>query len=290
MSEYVIVTDSCCDLPADLAKQLQIEVLPLSYLIKGTDYKNYLDERELKSEAFYAMVREGNQATTSAVNADAFLNSFEGFLSKGIDILSISFSSALSATYSASVIAQEELKAKYPERNIFTVDSLCASSGQGLLVYLCAMQKMLGKSIEDVRDYAEEYKHKTCHWFTVDDLNHLHRGGRVSKASAVLGSMLSIKPVLHVDIEGRLINVSKARGRKKSLEELVDRMKQTAIDPASQTVFLSHADCLEDAESTAEMIRSSIGVKEIKLCKIGPVIGAHSGPGTVALFFIGSPR
>lgn len=290
MSEYVIVTDSCCDLPPELAAQLQIEIAPLSFIIKGNEYKNYLDGRELSFKDFYTLVREGNPATTSAINTDAFLSVFEGYLSKGIDVLNIAFSSALSSTFSSSVIAKKELEAKYPERKIYCVDSLSASMGQGLLVYQSALQKQLGKSIDEVRDYAEENKHKLCHWFTVDDLNHLHRGGRVSKASAVLGTMLSIKPVLHVDAEGRLINVSKARGRKKALEELVERMQQTAIDPASQTVFISHGDSIEDAETTAEMVKSRMGVKNVVISTVGPVIGAHSGPGTIALFFLGSPR
>jgi EDD domain protein, DegV family len=290
MNDYVILTDSCCDLPAALADEMGISVLPLSVVMGEIQFKNYLDEREMKFTDFYAQVRKGAVPMTSAINTEDFTKFMESCLSKGIDILSISFSSALSSTYQSAAVAVSELESKYPERKMYAIDSLCASMGQGLLVYLASVMKRDGKTIEEVRDFVEDKKNYLCHWFTVDDLNHLHRGGRVSKASAVLGSMLNIKPVLHCDAEGRLINVSKARGRKKSLDELVDRMQATAIDPASQTVFISHGDCIEDAEYTAEQVRTRLGVKDIVINTIGPVVGAHSGPGTIALFFLGSPR
>ncbi len=290
MTDFLIMTDSCSDLPAGLAKELGIEVMPMSVTLDGKEYRHYLDEREITLKDFYDAIRKGSQATTSAINTDTFCNYMEAALIKGMDVLNIAFSSALSSTYSASTLAVSELEDKYPERKIYTVDSLCASMGQGLLVYLAACQKRLGKTIDEVREYVEKEKHNLCHWFTVDDLNHLYRGGRVSKASAVLGSMLNIKPVLHCDAEGKLVNVSKARGRRKSLEELVDRMQQTAFEPAGQTVFISHSDSPEDAELTAEMVRTRMGVKDIVISSIGPIVGAHTGTGTVALFFLGSPR
>lgn len=290
MSDFVIITDSCCDLPAKLADELDLIVIPLSVLLEGKEYKNYLDEREITFSDFYASVRAGNSVSTSAVNTDTFLNVMESILLQGKDVLSISFSSALSSTYNSSTVAASELRERYPDRKIYTVDSLCASLGQGLLVYHSVMQKKQGKSIEEVRDFAEEKKNFLCHWFTVDDLNHLRRGGRISRATAVLGSVLNIKPILHTDAEGRLTGVSKARGRKKSLEELVNRMKETAIKPSEQIVFISHGDCIDDAEFVAEMVKSRFGVKEVVINSVGPVIGAHSGPGTVALFFLGSPR
>ena len=290
MSDFVIITDSCCDLPAKLADELDLIVMPLSLLLDGKEYKNYLDEREITFSDFYKSVRAGNSVSTSAVNADTFVNVMESILLQGKDVLSISFSSALSSTYQSSTVAASELIERYPDRKIITIDSLCASLGQGLLIYHAVMQKKQGKSIEEVRDFVEETKHKLCHWFTVDDLNHLQRGGRISKATAVIGSVLNIKPILHTDAEGRLTGVSKARGRKKSLEELIGKMKETAINPSEQIVFISHGDCIDDAEFVGEMVKSTFGVKEVVINSVGPVIGAHSGPGTVALFFIGSPR
>lgn len=290
MSEYVIVTDSSADLTAGMAEELGVEVLPLSFMVKGQTYRNYPDNREMDPGAFYAMLRAGEMATTAAVNVADYTSVLEPLLESGKDVLVLAFSSGLSATYQSSVIAVEELRARFPERKIFTVDTLCASLGQGLLVYLAAKKQQAGASIEEVRDWAEENKLHLCHWFTVDDLHFLKRGGRISAATAVLGSMLHIKPVLHVDDEGHLINMGKARGRGASLTALVDHMEETAIDPASQVVFISHGDCLADAEKVAGDVKKRLGVKEVVINHVGPVIGAHSGPGTLALFFLGSRR
>ena len=205
-------------------------------------------------------------------------------------MLILAFSSGLSATYNSSVIAVQELAEKYPERKLYTVDTLCASLGQGLLVYLAARERDSGKTIEEVRDWAEANKLSICHQFTVDDLHFLKRGGRISATTAVVGSMLQIKPVLHVDNEGHLINIAKARGRQASLKALVDKMEKTAIDPAHQTVFISHGDCLEDAQMVADLVKERLGAPEVYLNPIGPVIGAHAGPGTVALFYVGTER
>ena len=290
MSEYVIVTDSSADLTAGMVEELGVEVLPLSFMVKGQTYRNYPDNREMDPGAFYAMLRAGEMATTAAVNVADYTSVLEPLLEQGKDVLVLAFSSGLSATYQSSVIAVEELRARFPERKIFTVDTLCASLGQGLLVYLAAKKQQAGASIEEVRDWAEENKLHLCHWFTVDDLHFLKRGGRISAATAVLGSMLHIKPVLHVDDEGHLINMGKARGRGASLTALVDHMEETAIDPASQVVFISHGDCLADAEKVAGDVKKRFGVKEVVINHVGPVIGAHSGPGTLALFFLGSRR
>ena len=290
MSEYVIVTDSSADLTDGMVKELGVEVLPLSFTVKGQTYRNYPDNREMDPGAFYAMLRAGEMATTAAVNVADYTSVLEPLLEQGKDVLVLAFSSGLSATYQSSVIAVEELRARFPERKIFTVDTLCASLGQGLLVYLAAKKQQAGASIEEVRDWAEENKLHLCHWFTVDDLHFLKRGGRISAATAVLGSMLHIKPVLHVDDEGHLINMGKARGRGASLTALVDHMEETAIDPASQVVFISHGDCLADAEKVAGDVKKRLGVKEVVINHVGPVIGAHSGPGTLALFFLGSKR
>ena len=200
------------------------------------------------------------------------------------------FSSGLSSTFQNANIAVEDLKEQFPDRTVLVVDSLCASMGEGLFCYLCAQQKAAGKSMEEVRDYAESIKLNLCHWFTVDDLNHLKRGGRISSTTALVGTMLSIKPVMHVDNEGHLIPMAKVRGRKASLTALVDHMEATAIDPQNQTIFISHGDCLEDAQFVADEIRKRMGVTDIRMNYIGPVIGSHSGPGTVALFFLGKER
>lgn len=290
MSEYVIITDSSADLPARLVEEMGVGVLPLSFTVKGQTYHNYPDDREMNPKEFYRMLRDGEMATTAAVNVADYTTVMEPLLSAGKDVLVLAFSSGLSATYQSSVLAVEEMREKYPQRKIETVDTLCASLGQGLVVYLAAQEKAKGKSLEEVRDWVEANKLHVCHWFTVDDLHFLKRGGRVSATTAVLGTMLSIKPVLHVDNEGKLINMSKARGRTASLKALVDRMEATAINPADQVVFLSHGDCLEDAQTVAEEVKRRMGVKDVVINNIGPVIGAHAGPGTVALFFVGTER
>lgn len=290
MSQYIVMTDSSCDLPAGLAAELELEVLPLSVLIDGKSYVNYLDERDITFADCYAALRAGKNATTSAVNVEAFVQAMEPHLQAGEDILYLGFSSALSGTYNAGAVAAQQLAEKYPERKLYAVDTLSASMGQGLLVYLTVQQKRSGATIEQARDYAEAQKLHLCHWFTVDDLNHLHRGGRVSATSAVLGTVLNIKPVLHMDNEGRLIFMEKVRGRRNSIKRMLEKMRETAIEPEKQIVFMSHGDCLEDAEYLAGRIREEWGVKDVVINYVGPVIGAHSGPGTLALFFLGTER
>lgn len=288
MAEYIIMTDSCCDLPVELAEGLT--VLPLRLEMKGREYRNYLDGREIGFQEFYGQVRGGEMPVTSAVNVGEFEEAMRPVLEEGKDILCLCFSSALSTTYQSAVIAAKELEESFPGRKVLVVDSLCASMGQGLFVWLCARERAWGAGLEELRDYAEETKGKVCHWFTVDDLNHLKRGGRVSATAALFGTMLSIKPVLHVDDQGRLIPMEKCRGRKASLLALVDHMEETAIDPANQTVFISHGDCREDVDFVAEEIRRRFGTKDIRVSYVGPVIGSHTGAGVVALFFLGTRR
>lgn len=290
MRDFVIMTDSCCDLTAQMADELGLVVLPLSLLIGEDTYRNYLDGRDIGFKEFYDRVRGGAMPSTSAVSVGDFEDAMRPILSEGKDILYLAFSSALSTTYQSAVIASEELKQEFPDAKIYTVDSKAASLGQGLYVYLCAQQKLAGKSIDEVYAYAEDVKLKICHWFTVDDLNHLKRGGRVSAATALVGTMLSIKPVLHVDNEGRLISVSKTRGRKASLLALVDQMEKSAVDPKDQTVFISHGDCEEDVNFVADEIRRRFGTETIHINYVGPVIGSHTGAGVVALFFVGAER
>ena len=290
MRDYVLMTDSCCDLSASLAEELGVFALPLSLELSGQTYHNYLDGREIGFSDFYNRIRAGETATTSAISVGIFEETMRPFLESGKDILCLSFSSALSTTYQSAVIAAGEMAESFPEAKIHVVDTLSASLGQGLLVYLCARKKQAGLDIDALRDYAEQTKGQVCHWFTVDDLNHLKRGGRVSATAALFGTMLSIKPVLHVDDQGRLIPVSKSRGRRASLTALVDRMEQTAVDPGTQTVFISHGDCPEDAQFVADEIRRRFGTEDIRINFVGPVIGNHSGPGTMALFFLGTER
>ncbi len=292
MSEYVIVTDSSADLSAELVEQLELSILPLAFILKGKTYRDYPDRREMPIGAIYTSLREGEMVTTAAVNVAEYQAHLEPILAAGKDVLVLAFSSGLSTTCNSARIAAQELSEAYPERKILVVDTLCASLGQGLLVWYAARMRQSGKSIEEVRDWAEANKLHLCHWFTVDDLHFLKRGGRVSAATAVVGTMLQIKPVLHVDNEGHLINMAKARGRKAALKALVDHMEQTAIDPAGQTVFISHGDCLEDAQFVAQEVSQRFGIplERIVLNEIGPVIGAHAGPGTVALFFLGKER
>lgn len=290
MKDYIIITDSCCDLTPALADSADLAVIPLIVTIEGKEYRNMLDGSEIDPKAFYDKLRAGTTATTSAINPDVFNSVFEDALKAGKDILYLAFSSGLSSTYHASTIAADELKEKYPESKIYCVDTLAASMGQGLLVYLAAEKKKDGATIEEVRDFVEQNKLNLCHWFTVDDLNHLKRGGRVSATTALVGTMLNIKPILHVDDEGHLINVGKVRGRKASIESLFTHMKESAINPSEQTVFISHGDCEEDALVLKKMVEKELSPKEIKINTIGPVIGAHSGPGTLALFFLGDKR
>ena len=290
MSDFVIITDSSADLAADLVRKLDVQVLPLGFVMEGKTYHDYPDHRDMDPRVFYDLLRKGELATTNAVNVAQYTEALEPLLQAGRDVLILSFSSGLSTTYNSSRIAVEDLRERYPQRKLYTVDTLCASLGQGLLVWYAARQRDLGCSIEEVRDWVEDHKLNLCHQFTVDDLHFLKRGGRISAATAVVGSMLHIKPVLHVDNEGRLVNIDKARGRQASLKALVDQMAQTAIDPGSLTVFISHGDCLEDAQTVADMVRKRFGVEEIVINYVGPVIGAHSGPGTVALFYMGTER
>lgn len=290
MRDFVILTDSSCDLPAAMAEELELEVLPLSFSIGGQDYHNWLDGREISFPDFFAKVRAGEMGVTSAVSVGTSEAKMRGILAQGKDLLCLSFSSGLSTTYQSAAIAAEDLRSEYPDAKIHVVDSLCASLGQGLFVYLCAQQKKAGKSIDEVLAYAEDMRYHICHWFTVDDLNHLKRGGRISAATALFGTMLSIKPVMHMDNEGHLIPVSKARGRKAALMALVDQMERLSIDPAGQTVFICHGDCYDDAKLVADEVTRRFGTKNIHINYVGPVIGSHTGCGVVSLFFVGRER
>lgn len=290
MKTYVIATDSCADLPQTLVQKMDIKIVPLSVEIEGKSYFHYPDERELKVKDFYQMLRNKKVATTSLVNVGAFLAFFESFLKEGKDVLYIGFSSALSGTYQSSVIAKDELLKQYPERKIITIDSRSASMGQGLLVYHAWQESLKDQSMDDVASWIEEHKLNHIHIFTVDDLGTLRRGGRLSDVSAILGTILRIKPILHVTDEGKLVPLRKARGRTFSLEQMVDLMEQNIEHPEQQTIFISHGDCIEEAMEVGNQIKERYKVKDIIYNDIGPVIGAHSGPGTIAIFFVGKKR
>ena len=290
MADFRIFTDSSCDLPQSVAEALSLTVLPLTFHYEDKQYYNYLDWREIDVRDFFNILRQGGVVKTSAANTEAFISAMEPVLAAGEDILYIGFSSALSGTYNAGAAAAAELSEKYPDRKVYAVDSLSASLGQGLLLHHVVAEKRKGKSIDEVRDFAERTKLHLCHWFTVDDLMFLKRGGRVSATTALVGTMLGIKPVMHMDNNGRLINVDKARGRKASIKALVAKMGKLGTDLANQAVFICHGDCQSEAEFTAEMIRAQYGVKDIMIHPVGPVIGSHSGPGTLAIFFLGSER
>mgnify|MGYP001080437153 CR=1 FL=1 len=290
MRDYVLLTDSCCDLSAEMAAKLGVEILPLSLEMGGKSYRNYPDGRDIGFQEFYTRLRAGELATTSAVNVGEFEDKMRALLQTGRDILCLSFSSALSTTYQSSVIAAEELKDEFPDAKILTVDSLCASLGQGLFVYLCAQEQKKGKTIDEVKTFAEETKGRVCHWFTVDDLMYLKRGGRISATTAVLGTVMQIKPVMHMDNDGHLANVTKARGRKGSLIALAEKALTTSTDLPSQTMFICHGDCYDDAKFVADYIRERSKVQDVIINYVGPVIGSHTGPGVVSVFFLGTER
>lgn len=290
MTEYILITDSCADLPLRIYEELDIQVIPLSFLLEGQTYENRPDESSMKFSDVYAKLRKGANIQTSAVNVEQFRQAFLPHLQAGKDILYMSFSSALSGTYNAGRIAAEELSQEFPNRTIRIVDTLGAALGQGLHVYLTGKKRLEGASLEEAAAFAEDIKLKVIHWFTVDDLFFLKRGGRLSGATALVGSALGIKPILHVDNEGRLIKVSTVRGRRNSLKALAEKMAETVVDPQEQTAFIGHGDCLEDAQYLADLIKETCGVKDVLIDYVGPVIGAHSGPGTIALFYIGKER
>ena len=284
---YKIITDSCCDFPRELSRQLNIDTVELSLLFRDTTYHGLTDAQV---KEMYDALRSGEKASTAAANPQDWSNAIEPVLAQGQDALVLAFSSGLSTTYQSAVIASQELAEKYPERTVKVVDTLCASMGQGLLVWYACKKQEAGMSLEELYDWCEKSKLNLCHWFTVDDLMFLKRGGRINAATALVGTMLNIKPVLHVDDDGHLINVSKVRGRKSALNALVAKLGETGLPGENETVFISHGDCLEDAQYVAQQLKEKYGVKEVIISYVGAVIGSHAGPGTVALFYLGSHR
>ena len=289
--DFEIVTDSSCNLKEEMIDEFGLHVLPLTFMVDGEQRQSYLKGQVTDLQQFYTMMREGKVITTSLPNLADSEALLRGLLEAGRDVLYLGFSSGLSSTYEAISLLCNQLAAEFPERKIFSVDTLAASGGEGLLVWHAVQKAREGLSIEELRDWVEQHRLKLAHWFTVDDLMFLWRGGRVSKTSAWAGTLLNIKPVLHVDDEGHLIPMEKVRGRKKSLNALVDHMEKSAIPPvADQMVFITHGDCLEDAEYVADKVRERFGVRDVVINYVDPVIGAHSGPGTMALFYMAESR
>lgn len=288
---FDIITDSSSNLTEDMIDRFGLHILPLTFMVDGQQHHSYLKGEKTDLAQFYTMMREGKVITTSLPSLSDAEATMREVLDAGRDLLYIGFSSGLSGTYEAIDLLARALAPEYPDRTILTVDTLAASGGEGLLVWHAVQLQRTGASIEEVRDWLEENKLHLAHWFTVDDLMFLFRGGRVSRTSAWAGTLLNIKPVMHMDDEGHLIPLEKVRGRRKSLNALVDHMSQTANEPVSeQTVFITHGDCIEDAEYVADLVRERFGVKDIVINYVDPVIGAHSGPGTLALFFLANER
>lgn len=289
MKKFVITTDTTADLPKDYLEKNEIGLLAMSFQIEGKQYSGY-ESFDIKD--FYDKMRSGSMPTTAQVNPAQAKIKFEEYLKQGYDVLHISFSSSLSGAYNNTRIAAIELNENYKENKVVVVDSLSASLGEGFLVNKAVELKKTGKSIDEVVKWLEENKLNVCQYFTVDDLNHLYRGGRVSKATAILGTAIGVKPILHVDNEGKLIPIAKVRGRKKSLTTLVDNMEKLMGKYKSQNdiVFISHGDAKEEAEDVADKIKERLGIKSFLISPVGPTVGAHTGPGIIALFFMGENR
>ena len=290
MKEFVIVTDTTTDLPRDYVEKHHLYMMSLPYTLEGT---SYTWEKPMPVKDFYDKMRAGSLPTTSQANPEEAALLYESILKDNdVDILHIAFSSGLSGSFNSCRIASADVCEKYPDHRIVVVDSLAATLGQGLLVYKAVQLKEAGKTIDEVAAWVEENKYHLVHNFTVDDLFHLHRGGRLSKTAAIVGTMINLKPVLHVDDEGHLVMLSKVRGRKKSLIGLVDCMEKQLGDwkDKNDIIFISHGDCPEDAQFVADLIKERFGYENFMIDYIGATIGAHSGPGTVALFYLGDHR
>lgn len=288
MSNYTIFTDTGCDIPKD--KLLEWGVVEANMTFCFDDDDRTYSTGDISNHDFYLRMKNGWVAHTSAINIEGFTNVFAKELEKGTDVLYIAFSSGLSSTYSSACIAAEELKEYYPENRVVVVDSLAASAGHGLLVYLAVKNKANGMDIDENADFCNKNRNKICHWFTVDDLVYLKRGGRLSAAAALAGAVLGIKPVLHVDDEGHLINMQKIRGRRASIKAIADKFGELRDETADKTVFISNADCIDDAKALADILKTDYGAETELITDIGPIIGAHSGPGTLALFFVGKNK
>ena len=285
---YRIITDSCCDFTPEQYAQYDLSYIPMTIMYKGEPHDDYLDEQSIKM--VYDGLRHGETATTAAVNPDGWAKVMEPALKAGQDVLVMTFTSGMSTTYQSAVIAAGDLREQYPHRKIIVIDTLCAAHGQALLVWYACRKRDEGMDLDSLAAWLEETKLHLCHWVTVDDLDHLKRGGRISAATAMVGGLLNIKPIIHVDNEGKLVSVGKARGRKKALETLANKLGELGEGFYNETVFISHGDSEEDAKLLAQMVKEKYDIKTVLIGYIGAVIGSHSGPGTIALFFLGKER
>ena len=288
MATYQIITDSCCDFTQQQFQQNDVLCVPLSVVYNGQAHENFSDEADVK--AFYDILRTGVTATTSAVNPEGWAKAIEPVLQEGKDALVMTFSSGLSATYQSAVIAATDLQEKYPQRKVNVVDTLAAALGQGLLVWYACRKRDEGLSLDELTAWVEENKLHLCHWVTVDDLSHLKRGGRISATTAFVGTMLNIKPIIHVDDEGHLISVGKCRGRKAATDYIAAKMGELGEGFDNSTVFIAHGDCPEDAAALGKIVKEKYGVQNVVTGYVGPVIGAHTGPGVLVVFFMGQHR
>lgn len=284
---FAITTDNNSDLPMTYLKEHDVGLMSLSYTVDGQTYDAH---HPMPDVDFYARMRAGAMPTTAQVNPEEARRVLEQALETHDSVLHIAFSSGLSGSYQSARIAAMELQEQYPDKQIVVVDSLAASLGQGLLVHIAVQMRDAGQSFQQTVDWCMENRLHVVHLFTVDDLFHLYRGGRVSKATAIVGSMLNMKPVLHVDDEGKLVAVGKMRGRKRALDDLVKRMGEQIGGYENKTFFISHGDCLADAEYVRDQVQEKFGISDCLINFVGPSIGAHSGPGTIALFFLGKQR
>lgn len=287
MNEFVIVSDSTVDLPKEYLQSKQVPIISLSYIMDGVTYE---EMDGLSHKEFFEKLRAGSLPTTSQINPEQAREALESFAKEGKDILYIGFSSGLSGSYNSVRMAAEDLKEEYPDINIITIDSLCACMGEGLLLYKAFELKEHGMSMEEIAKWVEANKLHICHNVTVDDLNHLHRGGRISKTTAVVGSMIKIKPIIHMSDEGKLVVIGKERGRKKSLVSIVDRMEKQMQGYDNDIVMITHGDCIEDAEFVKKQVEERFGIHNVMINGIGSVIGSHTGAGVVAVFFMGDKR
>lgn len=287
MRDFVITVNSTVDMPKEWLEERDIKVVPLHYTMDGTTYE---DMNGLTAKEFFANLREGKMSVTSQVNPDEAREILEPYVKEGKDVLHLAFTSALSGTFNSMRLAAEELREDYPEAKIIVIDTLCACMGEGLLAHYAYEFKKAGKSIEEIAQWVEENKLRVCHQVTVDDLHHLHRGGRVSKTSAIVGSMVKIKPIIVVSDAGKLEVVAKERGRKKSINTIVNMAIERMEESDKEIAFVTHGDCIEEAEYVAQLLKEKAGIKEVIINNIGTVIGSHTGPGVLAVFHMGNKR
>jgi DegV family protein with EDD domain len=290
VQDYIIVTDATCDLPVEILRDLDILVIPMEFIMEDRVYSHYPDERQMAVNEFYNNLKMGRMSSTTQINYNTYNTIFTDILQQGKDILYICFSSGLSGTYNASRLVIDDLKEEFPDREIISVDSLSASIGEGLLVYLAALKKQEGLSIDALKHWVENKRFEICHWFAVNDLEHLRRGGRISAVQASVGGLLDLKPILSVDREGKLVTATKVRGKKKSYNYLLQKLKDDGDKAENETVLLGHANCEEDAKYLQQLILEENLASKAIICNIGPIIGSHTGAGMIAVTFVGRSR